>query len=89
MLYIGDVILIPLCFFENIPVVSILGLGYSRGTPGPSSSLADQLAGWHPEARDRRGTYSASKPLAVCIYTTTMNEYIIQMYGYMYDYVFM
>lgn len=24
-----------------------------RTPPGPSSSLGDQLAGWHPEARDR------------------------------------
>ena len=26
---------------------------FQVGPPGPSSSLGDQLAGWHPEARDR------------------------------------
>ena len=46
---------------------------------GPSSSLADQLAGWHPEARDRPPE-AAWKPIAVYLRRITMNVSYIWMY---------
>ena len=36
------------------PQLSSKPFGSDPNAAGPSSSLGDQLAGWHPEARDRR-----------------------------------